>query len=54
MSYFVVSKRGKSKGPLPPQVVAPWEVSAETQSQSGRVIANLGGQLHIHLATTID
>jgi hypothetical protein len=30
-----------SKGPAPLQVVAPWEISAETQSQPWSVIANL-------------
>jgi len=33
MSYFVVGKEANVEGPAPPQVVAPWEISAETQSQ---------------------
>jgi hypothetical protein len=32
MSYFVVGKEANVERPAPPQVVAPWEISAETQS----------------------
>jgi hypothetical protein len=43
-----------SKGPAPPQVVAPWEISAGTKSQPWPGDRQSWRQLHILLATNID